>query len=140
MWICVACESCVARDTLLSSYLSIQANGVPSPALGQVESAPEVVTTERLAEVNVKQLARDASPVLSRGNLLEESFPLKEPSMPARMSERTAFVEEKLSTPSKDAMAGWAGGAKASVIAAKESLAAEHAISEAPRDRSWTGP
>ena len=132
--------SLVARDTLLSSYLSIQANGVPSPAPGQVESAPEVRTTERLAEVNVKQIARDASPVLSRGNLLEESFPLKEPSMPARMSERTAFVEEKLSTPSKDAMAGWAGGAKASVIAAKESLAAEHAISEAPRDRSWTGP
>ena len=113
---------------------------MPSPALGQVESAPEVVTTERLAEVNVKQLARDASPLLSRGNLLEETFPLKETSISNRSSERTAFVEEKLSAPSKDAMVGWAGGAKASVIAAKESLAAEHAISEAPRDRSWTGP
>ena len=96
----------------------MQANGVPIPAVNRLESG---AATGNLADPG--KIIRPASPALSRGNLLATSFPLKEDS--------GTFVKETLSTQSKDVLVGWAKGAK-------EAVATEHAVSEAPRGRSWT--
>ena len=96
----------------------MQANGVPIPASNRLQ--PDAATGN-LADP--QKIVRQASPALSRGNLLATSFPLKEDS--------GTFVKETLSTQSKDVLVGWAKGAK-------EAVATEHAVSEAPRGRSWT--
>ena len=100
----------------------MQANGVPIPASNRLQ--PDAATGN-LADP--QKIVRQASPALSRGNLLATSFPLKEDAK----SERDIFVKETLSTQSKDVLVGWAKGAK-------EAVATEHAVSEAPRGRSWT--
>ena len=100
----------------------MQANGVPVPASNRLQ--PDAATGN-LADP--QKIVRQASPALSRGNLLATSFPLKEDAK----SERDIFVKETLSTQSKDVLVGWAKGAK-------EAVATEHAVSEAPRGRSWT--
>ena len=100
----------------------MQANGVPIPASNRLQ--PDAATGN-LADPG--KIVRQASPALSRGNLLATSFPLKEDAK----SERDIFVKETLSTQSKDVLVGWAKGAK-------EAVATEHAVSEAPRGRSWT--
>ena len=91
---------------------------MPIPAVNRLESG---AATGNLADPG--KIIRPASPALSRGNLLATSFPLKEDS--------GTFVKETLSTQSKDVLVGWAKGAK-------EAVATEHAVSEAPRGRSWT--
>ena len=79
-----------------------------------------------VAAVHPAKLTRDASPELSRGSLLEECS-LEGSELES--SERTKFVKHSLSNPSKEALVGWAHGAK-------DAVAAEHQISAAPRGRS----
>ena len=78
--------------------------------------------------VQPDQLACDAPPQqlispYSRGSLLKECM------LETSESERTKFVKDSLSNPSKEALVGWARGAK-------DAVAAEHQISAAPRGRS----
>ena len=86
----------------------MQANGEPTPDFNRRQSA---AATGNLTEVHQRS-------VLSRGNLVETTS-------------NKSLVKETLSTQSKDVLVGWAKGAK-------EAVATEHAVSEAPRGRSWT--
>ena len=94
---------------------SVAAVAAPPPASGPAAGS--------VAAVHPAKLARDASPVLSRGSLLKECM------LETSESERTKFVKDSLSNPSKEALVGWARGAK-------DVVAAEHQISAAPRGRS----
>ena len=98
------------------------ANGVS--AAGTAASVAAVAAPPAAGSVAAEhpaKLTRDASPELSRGSLLNEI------SLDA--SERADFVKDSLSKSSKEALVGWARGAK-------DAVAAEHQISAAPRGRS----
>ena len=80
-----------------------------------------------VAAVHPAKLTRDASPEISRGSLLDDSFPLE-----TSESDRTKFVKDSLPKSSKEALVGWASDAK-------DAVAAEHQIGAASRGRSRNG-
>ena len=111
----------------------MQANGVgaagTAASVAAVAAAPPASdpAAGSVAAVHPAKLTRDVSPEISRGNLLDDSFPLE-----TSESDRTKFVKDSLPKSSKEALVGWASDAK-------DAVAAEHQIGAASRGRSRNG-